>query len=69
MIKAALKLETFLTSMATNYFSSTKGNAWILLVILSLNPPPATLHETKCSSSHIGSQDDKGRVLCTAYLK
>ena len=28
---------------ATYYFSSIKRNAWILLVTLSLNPPPDTL--------------------------
>ena len=43
IIKAALKLEAFVTNAATYYFSSIKVNAWILLVILSLNPPPATL--------------------------
>ena len=43
IIKAVLKLEASVTNAATYYLSSIKGNAWILLVILSLNPPPPKL--------------------------
>ena len=41
--KAALKLEAAMTNAATYYFSSIKGNPYILLVRLSINSPPATL--------------------------
>ena len=42
-VRAALKAEASVTNAATYCFSSIKGNAQILLVRLSLNPPPATL--------------------------
>ena len=43
IIKAALKLEAFVTNAATYYFfSSIKDNASKLIVRLSLNPPPVT---------------------------
>ena len=38
IMKAALKLEAFVTNAASYCFSSIKSNAWILLVVLSLNP-------------------------------
>ena len=43
--KSSIKVEASVTNAATYYFLSIKGNAQILLlVILSLHPPPATLH-------------------------
>ena len=41
--KAALKLEGFVTNAATYYLTSVNGNKQILLIRLSLNPPPAAL--------------------------
>ena len=38
IIKAALKLEATVTNAATYYFSSIKGNVWMLLITLSVNP-------------------------------
>ena len=38
IMKAALKLEASVTNAASYCFSSIKSNAWILLVVLSLNP-------------------------------
>ena len=40
---AALKPEASVTSAATYYFSTIKGNAWMRLVILLLIPWPAAL--------------------------
>ena len=41
--KSRIKTGSLCDKRGTYYFLSIKGNAWISLVILSLNPSPATL--------------------------